>query len=45
MDGAEATPAISTIVVALMNGCGIGRHQRVEFAKPVGDGPAIKARS
>ena len=29
--------------LALVDGRGIGRHQHVEFAKSVGDGPAVKA--
>ncbi len=29
--------------LAFVNGRSIGRHQRIEFAKPVGDGPAVEA--
>ena len=28
-----------------MDGRGIGRHQHVEFAKSVGDGPTVEARN
>jgi hypothetical protein len=29
--------------LAFVDGHGVGRHKRVEFAKPVGDGAAVKA--
>ena len=29
--------------LAFVDGHGVGRHQRVEFAKPLGDGAAVKA--
>jgi hypothetical protein len=28
--------------LAFVDGRGIGRHQRIEFAKPVGDGAAVE---
>src|SRR5215475_653548 len=31
--------------LAFVDGCSIGRHQHVEFAKSVSDGPTVKARN